>query len=107
MPPLRFVPYREIGREIDVRRTAGRQGGSPSSASLDPLRPWDEDIIGPSRGVAEAITAELLAHFPRGVAGLQMRTLDELAGRIHGVARVASDAERRLAMRMASRVIDD
>lgn len=100
MPSLRFVPYREIAREIAARLAAGREG-------RDALAPWDEEVIVPSRGMAEAIGADLLARMPRGIAGLQLRTLEELAARRSGMARVATEAERRVAMRMASRLIDD
>ncbi len=61
--------------------------------------------------MAEAIAAEVLAREPRGVAGLQIRFLDELARAIANDAgqwpRVASEAERRLAMRMAVRMLAD
>jgi len=100
MPAPRFVPYREIAREVALRLTAAREG-------RDPLSPWDEEVIAPSRGMAEAISAELLTRLPHGVAGLRLHSLEDLAGRIGDRSRVASDAERRVAMRMASRGIDD
>ena len=60
--------------------------------------------------MAEAIAAAVLAREPRGVAGLQIRFLDELARAIANDAgqwpRVAGEAERRLAMRMAVRTVD-
>ncbi len=104
MPSLRFAPYREIASEIAARLFAARDG-------RDPLAPWDEEVIVPSRGAAERIAGELLARLPRGIAGLQLQSLDELAKRILASSgqtpRVATDAERRLAMRIAIRSIDD
>jgi hypothetical protein len=103
MVPLRVAPYREIAHEVAARLIAGRNGA-------DPLAPWDEEVIVPSRGVAEAITAELLAQMPNGIASLRLQTLEELATRLLAAAgqapRVASDAERRLAMRVAIRAVD-
>lgn len=104
MPSLRFAPYREIASEIASRLLTRRQG-------LDPLAPWDEEVIVPSRGVAEAITAELLHQMPNGLAGLELQSLETLASRLLGsrgeTPRVVSEAERRLAMRTAVRTIDD
>ncbi|MGZ5441131.1 MAG: PD-(D/E)XK nuclease family protein [Thermoanaerobaculia bacterium] len=104
MPSLRFAPYREIASEIAARLAAARLG-------RDPLAPWEEEVIVPSRGAAEAIAAELLTRLPHGIAGLRLQSLDELAKRIVAgqnlTPRVATDAERRLAMRIAVRSIDD
>ena len=104
MPSLRFAPYRDIAAEIAARLAAARDG-------RDPLAPWEEEVIVPSRGVAEAVAAELLTRLPRGIAGLRLHSLDELAKRILAASRqtprVATDAERRLAMRIAVRSIDD
>ncbi|MDQ3281909.1 MAG: PD-(D/E)XK nuclease family protein [Acidobacteriota bacterium] len=103
MPTLRFAPYREIAREIAARLVASRRG-------CDPLAPWAEEVIVPSRGVAEAIAGELVARMPNGIAGLRLHTLEELAQQIlvrNGqTPRVASDIERRLAMRVAIRSVD-
>ncbi|HYI08918.1 MAG TPA: PD-(D/E)XK nuclease family protein [Thermoanaerobaculia bacterium] len=103
MPPLRFAPYREIAHEVAVRLLASREG-------VGALAPWSEEVVVPSRGVAEAIVAEVLARLPNGVAGLQIRTLEELAQYLLASAgrtpRVASEAERRLAMRTAVRAVD-
>jgi hypothetical protein len=100
---LRFVPYREIAIEVAERLRASRDG--------DPLAPWAEEVIVPSRGVAEAIAAALVERLPQGFAGLPIRTLDELAKSIlqnnARTPRIASDAERRLAMRAAIRTIAD
>ncbi len=99
---LRFAPYREIAKEVAARLCEGRGG--------DPLAPWNEEVIVPSRGVAEAIADEMLVRMPRGFAGLAMRTVDELARHLLQSAgrtpRVASEAERRLAMRTAVRSIE-
>jgi RecB family exonuclease len=103
MVPLRVVPYRTIAQEVAARLTASREG-------VDPLSPWAEEVIVPSRGVAEAIAAELLARMPNGVAALRLQTLDELAQRTLAATaqtpRVAGDLERRLAMRVAVRSVD-
>ncbi len=101
MPPLRFAPYKETAREVARRLAASREG-------RDPLSPWEEEVIVPSRGVAEAIARELLELLPSGIAGLQLQTLEELAKRLlaGSTPRVASDLERRLAMRTAIRSVD-
>jgi hypothetical protein len=104
MPSLRFAPYREIASAVATRLVATRESGGALAA-------WEEEVIVPSRGVAEAIAAELLTRIPSGVAGLQLQSLETLA--THMLAgdgqtpRVASDAERRLAMRSAARAIED
>lgn len=60
--------------------------------------------------MADAIAAEVLRRLPGGIAGLQIRFLDELARAIVNAAgqfpRVATDIEHRLAMRMAVRTIE-
>jgi RecB family exonuclease len=103
MVSLRFAPYREIAHEIAARLIASREG-------TNPLAPWAEEVIVPSRGVAEAIAAEVLARMPNGVAGLRLQTLEELAQRTLVASgqtpRVASDIERRLAMRIAVRSVE-
>jgi RecB family exonuclease len=104
MPSPRFAPYREIARDIADRLSAGRQG-------RDPLSPWDEEVIVPSRGMAEAIAAELLERMPDGLAGLRLHSLEELAREIltarGETPRPAGEAERRLAMRIAVRAFDE
>jgi len=101
---LRSVSYREIAAQIAARLAASRAG-------VDPLAPWTEDVVVASGGLANAITRELLAHIPNGLAGLQLQTLETLARRIVNAAgefpRVASEGERRLAMRTAVRLVDD
>ena len=59
------------------------------------------EVIVASGGVADAIAREV-----GDSAGLQLQTLEELARRIVR-RRVASDGERRLAMRTAVRTVDD
>src|SRR5688572_5394537 len=103
MVPLRIAPYREIAHEVAARLIASRERS-------DPLSPWTEEVIVPSRGVAEAIAAEVLKRTPNGVAGLRLQTLEELAQRVLAAAgqtpRVANDMERRLAMRVAVRSVE-
>ena len=104
MPSLRVASYREIASEIDGRLAATR-------AAIDPLAPWTEAVIVPSRGMADAIAEELASRMPSGFAGLRLQTLDDLARQIvaaHGeTPRVAGDAERRLSMRIALRTFDE
>jgi RecB family exonuclease len=102
LPTVHVAPYRTIASSVAQRLLATR--------TSDPLAPWQEEVVVPSRGMAEAIAAEVIAREPRGVAGLQIRFLEDLARTIVNRAgqwpRVASEAERRLAMRMAVRAID-
>ena len=104
MPSVRVAPYRQIATEIAGRLAAGRAG-------RDPFAPWEEEVIVPSRGMADAIAAELLERIPGGIAGLRLHSLEELARRIltarGETPRVASEAERRLAMRIAVRAFDE
>jgi hypothetical protein len=103
MPSVHVVPYRQIASEIAERLAAAREG-------CDPLAVWTEEVLVPSRAVAHAIAGELLRRMPRGIAGLRLRTLEELAREVLNDAgefpRVASDAERRLAMRTAVRTVE-
>jgi hypothetical protein len=94
-----FAPYREIARQLAARLAGGRE-------LADPLAAWKEDVIVPSRGAAEQIAIELLALLPHGVAGVRLRTIDDLARSLVSGVRVASEAERRLAMRLAIRTVD-
>src|SRR6476659_2092308 len=95
--PLQFARYREMAAGVAALL---------SERGADPLAAWPFEVIVASAGVAEAIAREVGPH-----AGLQLQTLEELARRIinaHGeFPRVASEAERRLAMRTAARSIDD
>ncbi len=103
MPPAHILPYREIAVEVATRLCASRNGH-------DPLAPWAEEVIVPSRGMAEAITEAMLDRVPTGLAGLRIRFMDELAAAIVNAAgqtpHVATAAERRLAMRGAVRAVD-
>src|SRR5437762_126985 len=105
---LRFARYRDIAADLARRLAEGR---ATEGQVKDALAPWPEEVIVPSRGVAEAIAAELLGRIPAGIAGLQLQTLETLARRILNDAgeypRVASEGERRLAMRTAARSISD
>ena len=101
-PPIHVASYRSIAASVAGRLLSGRGD--------EPLQPWREEVIVPSRGVAEAITGEILNRVPAGVAALQLRFLDDLALTIVNAAgefpRVATDLERRLAMRLAVRSVD-
>ena len=103
-PLLTLAPYNVIARTVAARLAAGRE-------ALDPLAAWTEEVIVASSGVSQSIAAALLERSPRGVAGLQLQTIDALARRIVNSAgefpRVATDEERRLAMRTATRSLDD
>src|SRR4051794_772339 len=96
MPAVSFGRYRDIAAQIAERLRASR--GS------DPLAPFAEEVVVASRGMAEAIAREM-----RPVAALELRSIESLARRVLNDAgeypRVASDAERRLAMRSAARSI--
>src|SRR3954451_37855 len=102
--PLRSVAYKQIAGLIAQRLADARAG-------LDPLAPWTEEVVVASGGLANAIANELLQRIPNGIAGLQIHTLETLARRIVNAAgefpRVANEAERRLAMRTAVRLVDD
>src|SRR5947207_6745705 len=98
MPPVHFGRYRDIASQIAARLSAAR--GS------DPLQPWAEEVVVASRGVAEAIARAI-----RPAAGVQLQSIETLARRVLNDAgeypRIATDAERRLAMRTATRAVDD
>src|SRR6202008_3842371 len=95
MPLLHLARYRDIATEVADRLIAG--------GALE--------VLVASSGVANAIAAELLLQRPGGFAGLRIETIETFAARVVNAAgefpRVAKDAERRLAMRMAVRSIDD
>jgi RecB family exonuclease len=95
MPLLHLARYRDIAAEVAERLIAG--GGV--------------EVLVASGGVANAIASELLRRKPSGFAGLRIETIETFAARVVNAAgefpRVAKDAERRLAMRMAVRGIDD
>ena len=101
MPPLHFGRYNEIASQVAERLMSAR--------GADPLRAWGVEIIVASRGVAESISRALLADDSRPIAALQLQSLETLARRVLNDAgeypRVASDAERRLAMRVAARFV--
>ncbi|HXG59217.1 MAG TPA: PD-(D/E)XK nuclease family protein [Thermoanaerobaculia bacterium] len=101
MPSLHFSRYHEIAADVAGALIA-RRGD-------DPLRGWNDEVIVASSGMAQAIAAEVVAR-AGGVAGLQLQTPETLARRIVNDAgeypRVATEEERRLAMRAAVRAID-
>jgi hypothetical protein len=92
---LQFARYRDIAARVSALLAEGR------AQSADPLSPWPVEVIVASGGVADAIGREV-----GDSAGLQLQTIEELARRI-ARRRVASDGERRLAMRTAVRSVDD
>src|SRR5213594_2511608 len=90
MPPLlQFARYREIAAEI-ASRLAARNG---------------EEVIVASRGLAASATAELLRRSETTAVSVRLSMLDTFARRVVNDAgeypHVATDAERRLAMRAA------
>ena len=102
--PLRFARYREIAAEVAERLNAVRPA--------DPLAPWPLEVLVPSRGMAEAIARELLSGNQQpATSNLALHRLEDVARRLVNASgdfpRVASEGERRLAMRAAVRSIDD
>ncbi|HEY8182256.1 MAG TPA: hypothetical protein VII32_08440, partial [Thermoanaerobaculia bacterium] len=96
MPPtLHFARYREIAQEI--------------AALL--AKSSEQEVIVSSGGLAASATAELIRLTPGGVVSARLAMLDNFARRIVNEAgeypRIATDAERRLAMRAAVAGIDD
>src|SRR3954469_13478429 len=95
MPLLHLARYRDIAAEVAERLIS--DGGV--------------EVLVASGGVANAIAAELLRRKPSGFAGLRIETIETFAARVVNAAgefpRVAKDDERRLAMRIAVRSIDD
>jgi len=95
MPLLHLARYRDIAAEVAERLISG-----------DGI-----EVLVASGGVANAISAELLRRNPSGFAGLRIETIETFAARIINAAgefpREATNAERRLAMRVGVRSIDD
>ncbi|MGA8810604.1 MAG: PD-(D/E)XK nuclease family protein [Thermoanaerobaculia bacterium] len=95
MPLLHLDRYRDIAAEVAERLISGE----------------GIEVLVASGGVANAIAAELLRRRPGGFAGLRIETIETFAARVVNAAgefpREANNAERRLAMRMAVRSIDD
>jgi len=94
-PTLHFARYREIAQEI--------------AALL--AKSSEQEVIVSSGGLAASATAELIRLTPGGVVSARLAMLDSFARRVVNEAgeypRIASDAERRLAMRAAVAGIDD
>jgi RecB family exonuclease len=94
-PTLHFARYREIAQEI--------------AALL--AKSSEQEVIVSSGGLAASATAELIRLTPGGVVSARLAMLDNFARRIVNEAgeypRIATDAERRLAMRAAVAGIDD
>ena len=96
MPPLlHFARYREIAQEIAARLATSSE----------------QEVIVSSGGLAAGATAELIRLTPAGIVSARLAMLDSFARRIVNEAgeypRIATDAERRLAMRAAVAGIDD
>ncbi len=92
---LQFARYRDIAARVAGLLEERR------AESGDVLAPWPVEVIVASGGMADAIAREV-----GDSAGLQLQTIEELARRIVR-RRVATDGERRLAMRTAVRSVDD
>jgi len=94
-PLLHFARYREIAEEIASRLAATAE----------------EEVIVSSGGLAASATAELIRRTRSGVVSARLSMLDTFGRRIVNESgeypRVATDAERRLAMRAAVASIDD
>ncbi|HEX9502626.1 MAG TPA: hypothetical protein VGA10_13325, partial [Thermoanaerobaculia bacterium] len=96
MPPvLHFARYREIAQEIASRLATSSE----------------QEVIVSSGGLATSAAAELIRLTSSGVVSARLAMLDAFARRIVNAAgeypRIATDAERRLAMRAAVSAIDD
>ena len=96
MPPtLHLVLYPALASEV-AARLAG---------------PGRDEVLVASRGLASNILRALLERVPQGVADVALHSIETLASRILNAGasypRVASPAERRLAMRTAVGSIDD
>jgi RecB family exonuclease len=104
---LHFGSYKEVADAV-AARIAGRQ------AEGDRLAAWlaqPVEVIVPSAAVGRAIASRLLELHAGGVAGIRLDTPERLALRILNAAgsfpRLATEAERRLAMRAAVRSCND
>src|SRR5262245_47866075 len=97
---VRFADYRGMATEVAERLSRSRP--SPWTAAAE--------VVVASGGMAESIRKELIRRSLRGIAGVRLATMEALARRVLNLAgeypRVADDAERRLAMRAATRSID-
>ena len=103
-PPLLLHPYSALAASI-ARHLADPRAGA------DPLLPWQEEVLVASGGVSAAVVQGLAAALPDGFAGLRLQSLESFALRLLNgrgeYPRVATPAERRLAMRTAARAVDD
>src|SRR5438046_3497008 len=91
-PLLRFARYREIAADVASR-----------------LATAEAEAIVASSGMANAITVEALRNAARGAVSLRLATIEQFARRILNdcgeYPHIATDTERRLAMRMAGRSV--
>jgi PD-(D/E)XK nuclease superfamily len=94
MPVLQFGRYRDLATAVAER-----------------LRKEPLEVIVASGGVRSAVLRELLLRAPSGVVSARLDGIDAFARRVLNEAgdypRPANDAERRLAMRVAVRTIND
>src|SRR2546423_3641666 len=94
-PPVHSGRYHDIARAVADRLAADPQ----------------LEVIVASAGVRQAVLAELLRRVPSGVTAARLYGLEQFAQKFvndgGSYPRVASDAERRLAMRTAVHSIDD
>jgi hypothetical protein len=101
-PSLEFAPYPALAVRLAERLALSRDP--------DALAPWNEDVIVASAGVADAVAAGVVSRAGKGVFGLRLHSLETFAQRIVNAAgeypRVATEEERRLAMRVAARAVD-
>jgi len=94
-PRLHFARYREIAEEIASRLAATAE----------------DEVVVSSGGLAASATAELIRRTPSGIVSARMSMLETFARRVVNengeYPRIATDAERRLAMRAAVAGIDN
>ena len=101
-PSLEFAPYPALAVRLAERLALSR--------GPDALAPWNEEVIVASAGVADAVATEVVTRGGNGVFGLRLQSLETFAQRVVNAAgeypRVATEEERRLAMRVAARAVD-
>ncbi len=106
--PIFHGHYDEIADHLSAQIASERK----NETSASPLLQWLNhpiQILVPSHGVADAIIRPLLAAFPGGMSGIELRTLDSFARHLVNAAgefpRISGRPEQQLAMRIASRSV--